>query len=495
MSYDANSIETLDFVTAIRKRIEMYMGSADNQGILQCIREVISNSIDEFSIGYGNQIDITIDTSINKFTCRDYARSIPFGKRDDGTEAMIATIMLPHTGGKFSDKQYGNAVIGQNGIGIKGVALSAEKFKAISYRDKQQATLIIENGQQKEYKVEPSKERNGTYIEFIPSASVYRLEAPKISFDDVCKMCEDWSYLNKGLKFILTDIVNNKTITYYSKDGISDFIRAKVSSTIQKEPYIYSVEDNEGNKIEIGFLWGSKHEMSYVFTNGLHNLNGGTSLTGAKTAITRTMNNLSGGKYNGDFVRDNLCYVINAKVPHASFSDQTKMRVNNGPLKPLADKAFTEGLKEFSKTHPEEFEKMAADEEFILTLTSAGYGKRTSAYEYRITSRGTQGVTNIKTDEGKRAADVIASMPVKAGDHLMLVTDGGQLIRTRVDDIRIAGRATMGVIVFRLGKDEKVVSATCVADMGDEETENDENVSASEALVEQGEQQEKSNEN
>ena len=119
---------------------------------------------------------------------------------------------------------------------------------------------------------------------------------------------------------------------------------------------------------------------------------------------------------------------------------------------------------------PEEFEKMAADEEFILTLTSAGYGKRSSAYEYRITSRGTQGVTNIKTDEGKRAADVVASMPVPAGSHIMLVTDGGQLIRMRTDDIRIAGRSTMGVILFRLGKNEKVVSATCITDIGEEET-------------------------
>lgn len=118
----------------------------------------------------------------------------------------------------------------------------------------------------------------------------------------------------------------------------------------------------------------------------------------------------------------------------------------------------------------DEFDKMAAEEEFILTLTAAGYGKRSSAYEYRITSRGTQGVTNIKTDEGKRAADVVASMPVPAGSHIMLVTDGGQLIRMRTDDIRIAGRSTMGVILFRLGKDEKVVSATCITDIGDDET-------------------------
>ncbi len=119
---------------------------------------------------------------------------------------------------------------------------------------------------------------------------------------------------------------------------------------------------------------------------------------------------------------------------------------------------------------PEEFEKMASEEEFILTLTSAGYGKRSSAYEYRITSRGTQGVTNIKTDEGKRAADVVASMPVPAGSHIMLVTDGGQLIRMRTDDIRIAGRSTMGVILFRLGNNEKVVSATCITDIGEDET-------------------------
>ncbi len=121
----------------------------------------------------------------------------------------------------------------------------------------------------------------------------------------------------------------------------------------------------------------------------------------------------------------------------------------------------------------EEFDHMASEEEFILTLTAAGYGKRTSAYEYRITSRGTSGVVNIKTDEGKRAAAVVASMPVPAGSHIMLVTDGGKLIRMRTDDIRIAGRSTMGVILFRLDKDEKVVSATCITDIDESDTEEE----------------------
>lgn len=358
MAYDANSIQTLDFVTAIRTKIEMYMGSADNQGVLQCIRETISNSIDEFTIGYGNKIEITVDTKNNIFTCRDYARSIPFGMRADGTEAMEAIFMRPHTGGKFSTKEYGAAVIGTNGIGMKGVALSASSFLARSYRDGKCATLIIKDGKKEKYDVKPSSEKHGTYIEFSPSPEVYRLEEIHMSFEDICQMCEDWSYLNKGLTFSLTDVVNNKTITYYSKNGIADFIKAKVTPSIQKEPFTYYVEDDEGNKMEIGFLWGSKNEMSYVFTNGLHNLNGGTSLTGAKTAITRTMNNLAGGKFSGDFVRNNLCYVINAKVPHASFSDQTKMRVNNGSLRPLGDKAFSEGLKQFATTHKEEFDKI-----------------------------------------------------------------------------------------------------------------------------------------
>jgi DNA gyrase subunit A len=121
----------------------------------------------------------------------------------------------------------------------------------------------------------------------------------------------------------------------------------------------------------------------------------------------------------------------------------------------------------------EEFEKMAAEEQFVLTITEKGYGKRSSAYEYRITSRGTQGVTNIKTDDDKRKANVVASMPVPHASHIMLVTDAGKLIRMRTDDIRIAGRSTMGVILFRLGKNEKVVSATCITDIGEDETEEE----------------------
>ena len=125
----------------------------------------------------------------------------------------------------------------------------------------------------------------------------------------------------------------------------------------------------------------------------------------------------------------------------------------------------------------EEFAQMEKDEQFILTVTSAGLGKRSSAYQYRITSRGAQGITNIDTT--KVPAEVVASMPVTDDEHVMMVTDGGKLIRMRVSDIRIVGRNSKGVILFRLGNDEKVVSVSVVKDYGEDDdvSESEENAS------------------
>lgn len=130
---------------------------------------------------------------------------------------------------------------------------------------------------------------------------------------------------------------------------------------------------------------------------------------------------------------------------------------------------------------PEEFEQMEKEEQFILTVTEKGYGKRSSAYQYRITSRGTQGVTNI--DTVKVPAAVVASMPVKDDEHVMMVTDAGKLIRMRVSDIRIVGRNSKGVILFRLDNDERVVSVSVVKDYSEDENPSEEETSAEEVQV------------
>lgn len=276
---------------------------------------------------------------------------------------------------------------------MKGVALSAEYFIAKSYRDGKCATLQIKNGDKVSFNIEKNNtEKTGTYIEFKPSQEVYNLEKIQINFDEIKEMCENWAYLNKGLKFNLENLATKEKFTYFSKNGVADFVSKKIKTpTLQKEPFLYNLEDNEGNKVEIAFQWGSKKESSYIFTNGLHNINGGTSLTGAKTGITRTINNLAGQTYNGDFIRDNLCYVVNAKVPHASFSDQTKTRVNTPALKPLTDRAFSEAIKEFSVKRKDDFEKIIAYLNKVEKAEEAAERAKNSVLNYEretiITSR------------------------------------------------------------------------------------------------------------
>jgi DNA gyrase subunit B len=353
MSYTAKDIETLEFKDAVRKRIEMYMGSADNQGILQCIREIISNSIDEYSMGYGDKIKVEL-FSDNKIRIVDWGRGCPFGKREDGTEAMEAIFMSAHSGGKFNEKTY-QSVIGMNGIGAKGVALSSLNFIAKSKRNGEVATLILDKGNKISFDIQTilDTKSTGTSIEFIPDPEVYHLEKINIDFNEIKSMCKNWSFLNKNLKFELINHITNEKINYISKNGILDLIKEQVNKPIHSTP-IYSTIEENGIIIEICCQWTHEKEKSYIFTNGLHNIAGGTSLTGAKTSITRTINNLISESLTGDLARTGLIYIVNAKVPNASFSDQTKTKVNNPELRGLTDKAFSEAIKNFFKSNIKE---------------------------------------------------------------------------------------------------------------------------------------------
>lgn len=364
MSYTANDIETLEFKDAVRSRIEMYMGSADNNGVLQCIREIISNSIDEYSMGFGKQIIIELHPN-NRIRIIDFARGCPFGKREDGTEAMEAIFMSAHSGGKFNEKTY-QSVIGMNGIGGKGVALSSLYFKASSIRDGKIATLILDKGIKQSFSIKDVLiPDTGTTVEFIPDPEVYHLESIKIDFKAIKEMCKNWSYLNKGLQFKLylidEDGKTKEEIVYYSKNGILDFIKEEVTKPVHPTPIYFTLKENE-IILEVCCQWTYGREKSYVFTNGLHNIAGGTSLTGAKTSITRTINNLLSETLTGDLARTGLIYIINAKIPNASFSDQTKTKVNNPELRSLADKSFSEAIKNFSQINFKEFKII---EEFL----------------------------------------------------------------------------------------------------------------------------------
>ena len=358
-NYTANDIQTLDFRTAIRTRIAMYMGSADNQGVLQCVREIITNSIDEATMGYGNKIIVDLYEG-NRIKIADEGRGCPFGKREDGTEALEAIYTMAHSGAKFDNKIFQN-VAGMNGIGAKGVALSSDHFQVWSYRDGKSATMWLEKGFKKGYeekvlsKNDPS---TGTVVEFVPSQEVYNLEPIKFDFEEIKKMCRDWSYLSKGVSFILHNHITNEKITYLSKNGLIDLMKEKSDKMLHKTPLSISINE-DGIEAEIVMGWtNNRSEIWHVFTNGLENSEGGTSLTGIKTALTNFFKKKLKGEAHPDVLRKGLFYAVSCKVPNPSFANQTKTKVNNPELRGLCQRATTRMLEEFELRHKDEFEKI-----------------------------------------------------------------------------------------------------------------------------------------
>lgn len=360
MSYDANSIETLSFLEAVRTRIAMYMGSADNQGVLQCVREIITNSIDEATMGYCDRIVVDLYEG-NRITILDNGRGCPFGLRDDGIDALEAIYTLPHSGGKFNDKIYQN-VGGLNGIGAKGTALSSDKFRAVSMRDGKECELILEKGKKVSLTVgQPnSPKAHGMFVDFVPSQEVYNLEPIDIKFSDIKEMCRNWSYLYPSLTFILNNYIKGEeeTVQYHAKNGLLDFMKTCAGKSLNKTPlHITMKEDNV--EAEIVMCWtNSRNEEWHVFTNGLENTAGGTSLTGVKTALTNYFKKKIKGEVPPDILRKGLFYAVSCKVPQPSFSDQTKTKVNNPVLRGLCQRATGQMLEEFERKHRDEFDKV-----------------------------------------------------------------------------------------------------------------------------------------
>ena len=360
IEYNAQSIETLSFRDAIRSRVAMYMGSADNMGVLQCLREIITNSIDEATMGFGKKITVELFEG-NRVRIGDEGRGCPFGKRDDGTEALEAIYTMAHSGAKFNDKVFQN-VAGQNGIGAKGVALSSDEFEVLSYRDGKMACLKLEKGIKKDFYIIDSlgtEKRTGTVVEFIPSQEVYNLEPIKIDFEEVKKMCRDWSYLSKGISFILTDHTTGEKITYLSKNGLLDFIKDNTEKFLNKTPMHIILADPDGTEAEIVMAWTTaRDETWHVFTNGLENAEGGTSLTGVKTALTNFFKKKLKGEASPEILRKGLFYAVSCKVANPSFANQTKTKVNNGNLRGLCQRATTQMLEEFEYRHGDDFQKI-----------------------------------------------------------------------------------------------------------------------------------------
>lgn len=354
-SYDINDIKSLDFRTGVRTRINMYLGSDDLDGTYQAFKEIINNSTDEAIAGYGNKIEIYVNETENYIAVRDYGRGVPFGIREDGENVLISIYSKSHTGGKFEEGPYKNAS-GLNGIGAKCVCLSSEKFEVQSNRNGKSASAFFEKGNLVNYKEGVTKDPDGTYVRFKPDKEVFKTGKIGYSYKKICEDIKDISYLYSGIKFIIKNDETNEVQTYCAKNGIIDFVKDTIKKPLHKHIIYNSVVDTNGDKVEIAFQWGAGKEESYVFVNGLRCPEGGSPITGAKSAITRTFNSLSKSSFDGDSIRGGLFYVINCSVAQPSFANQTKSKINNTNLRTLASNAFSDALKQMKLKYSNEFD-------------------------------------------------------------------------------------------------------------------------------------------
>ena len=417
-TYDINDIKSLDFRTGVRTRINMYLGSDDIDGTYQAFKEIINNSTDEALAGYGKKIEITVNEKENSICVRDYGRGVPFGIRENGENVLVSIYSKSHTGGKFHEGAYKNAS-GLNGIGAKCVCLSSLHFWVQSIRDGKSACAEWEQGELINY-VEydcMNTKNSGTEVTFIPDPAVFKTGEIGYSFDKISEDIKNISYLYPGITFeIINDITGKKNI-YCAKNGIDDFIKDNNPKPLHKHIIHEEVVDENGDKLEIAFQWGSRRETSYVFVNGLLCPEGGTPITGAKTAITRSFNSLSKKEFDGDSIRSNLFYVINCSVAQPSFANQTKSKINNANLRTMASNAFSNGLKQMKAKYSDEFD------DIVEMLTKVAKANAAAERARRQVLEATKEIEKNQKRKGP-ASDKLKDAEYLGQDATLLIAEG-----------------------------------------------------------------------
>ena len=414
-NYGINDIQSLSFKEGVRTRIQMYLGSDDLEGTYQALKEIINNSTDEALAGFGNKIEIYVSEKENYVAVRDYGRGVPFGIREDGENVLISIYSKSHTGGKFSEGAYKNSS-GLNGIGAKCVCLSSEKFEVQSNRDGKWASAYFEKGELVSYREGESKNPNGTYVRFKPDPEVFKNGEIGYSYNRICNDIKNISYLYTKVTFSITNDDTKETATYCAKNGIIDFVKDNIDKPLHSH-IIYDSIEMDGDKLEIAFQWGSKHEESYVFVNGLQCPEGGAPITGAKTAITRTFNSLSKQNFNGDSIRNNLFYVINCSVRNPSFANQTKTKINNANLRTMASNCFSNALKQMSFKYKNEFDSIV---ELLKKVEKA------EAAAERARKQVLEAVKDVEKNQKKKvfASDKLKDAEFLGQDSMLLLVEG-----------------------------------------------------------------------
>jgi len=316
--YNDDDIKTLEWREHIRLRPGMYIGklgdgTSPDDGIYVLLKEVLDNSIDEYMMGYGKSISVTIDGGT--VTVRDNGRGVPLNKVIDISSKM-------NTGAKYDNKAFKKSV-GLNGVGIKAVNALSDYFRIVSYRDKESKEVVYSRAViTDESAIVDTKEKNGTLISFIPDNKIFN----DYSFKDeyVERLLKNYVFLNHGL----TIVYNGKT--FYSENGLADLLVENMTTEM-----LYPIIHLKGDDIEVVITHSNQYgEEYYSFVNGQYTTQGGTHLSAFKESVGRVIKEYYNKNFEYSDIRSGIVAAVSLKVEEPVFESQTKTRLGSKDIGP-----------------------------------------------------------------------------------------------------------------------------------------------------------------
>ncbi len=360
--YDSSSIKVLEGLEAVRLRPAMYIGSTGEMGLHHLVYEVVDNSVDEALAGFANEVSVTIHDD-NSVTVTDNGRGIPVDlHEDEGVSAAQVVMTKLHAGGKFDSKSY-KVSGGLHGVGVSCVNALSERLELEIWRDGYTWTQEYACGVPKAPLVKAGKagRKTGTRVTFKADSTI--MTASVYNYDTLAQRLRELAFLNKGLKIILTDEREDpeKTTEFMYSGGIAEFIKHlnRGKQTLHEKPIHFEQEKDmpNGSKItmEVALQYNDGYsENVFSFANNINTVDGGTHLTGFRTALTRTINAFGQAQglfrdvkenLTGDDVREGLTAVVSVKVPQPQFEGQTKGKLNSdiaGPMTQFVNEKLSE---------------------------------------------------------------------------------------------------------------------------------------------------------